>query len=72
MTVKLASFGNEFRQKRFEVSQNVGIGIFLNNQACGGVAQKERTQACLNLRCLNKFAHRAGDRVERFARCLDF
>jgi hypothetical protein len=69
--VIVRTFGGEFSEVGGKIRQHVRVGIFLNDQAGGGVAQKEGTEAGLHLGCSDDGLNLSGNVMEAFALGLD-
>ena len=63
--------GNEAIEPSLEISTSGRIGILLNDEAGGGVAQKERTEPFVDTAVLNDCGHLVRDLVQARARCRD-
>ncbi len=58
--------GDETMEKGFEVFEDARIGVFLDEEACGGVAQKEGAETGLNTGFGDDRLDFCGDPLERF------
>ena len=62
--VELVVLGDKAAEEVFEISDDIGVGVFLDEQRGGGVSEEDGEEAFLNAETLDPGAGLSGDFVE--------
>ena len=67
VSVEAVVFGDEAAEEGFEIADDVRVGVFLDEQRGGGVAEEDGEQAFLDVEAIDPGAGFSGDFVETLA-----